>query len=93
MKQDIHPVYGTVVFRDRATGTTFPIRSTLVSRLGADHPTVTLEDGSTHPVVDVDVSTASHPFWTGRGRVVDSEGRVDKFNRRYGAAAVGRSVR
>ncbi|MDQ4112199.1 MAG: 50S ribosomal protein L31, partial [Actinomycetota bacterium] len=38
----------------------------------------------TYPVVDVDVSSASHPFWTGRGRVVDTEGRVERFKRRYG---------
>jgi large subunit ribosomal protein L31 len=41
-------------------------------------------DGGTYPVVDVDVSTASHPLWTGRGRVLDTEGRVDRFERRYG---------
>lgn len=84
MKQDIHPEYGPVVFRDRSAGALLLTRSTIVGRLGADHPRVTLEDGGTYPVVDVDVSTASHPFWTGRGRVLDSEGRVERFNRRYG---------
>lgn len=86
MKQGIHPSYGPVVFRDGSAGTSFLTRSTLVGRLGADHPRVTWEDGGSYPVVDVDVSTASHPFWTGRGRVVDSEGRVEAFNRRYGKA-------
>ena len=44
-------------------------------------------DGITYPVIDVDVSTASHPLWTGKGRVLDTEGRVEKFRRRYGAGA------
>jgi large subunit ribosomal protein L31 len=44
---------------------------------------------ASYPVVDVDVTSASHPFWTGRGRVVDSEGRVEKFNRRYAATKPG----
>lgn len=85
MKQEIHPAYGPVVFRDRSAGSLLLTRSTIVSRLAPDHPTVTWEDGSPYPVVDVDVSSRSHPFWTGRGRVVDSEGRVERFERRYGA--------
>ncbi|MDF1705962.1 MAG: type B 50S ribosomal protein L31 [Aeromicrobium sp.] len=83
MKKNTHPAYGPVVFRDRSAGTTVLTRSTL----GAT-TTETLElDGTTYPVVDVDISSASHPFWTGRGRVVDTEGRVEAFNRRYGASA------
>ncbi len=78
MKANIHPAYGPVVFRDRSGALTFLTRSTLTS-----DQTVEL-DGSTYPVIDVDVSSASHPFWTGRGRVVDSEGRVERFRRRYG---------
>lgn len=85
MKQDTHPPYDLVVFRDRSTGTTFLTRSTIVARLGADHPRVTADDGASYPVVDVDVTTASHPFWTGRGQVLDTEGRVERFRRRYGA--------
>ncbi len=87
MQHAIHPAYGPVVFRDRSADTSFLTRSTLVGRLGEDHARVEWEDGNTYPVVDVDVTSASHPFWTGRGRVVDSEGRVDAFNRRYGVAA------
>jgi large subunit ribosomal protein L31 len=71
MKQGIHPSYGPVVFRDRSTGTTFATRSTLGG-------------GDTVPVVDVEISAASHPFWTGGTRVVDTAGRVEKFRRRYG---------
>ncbi|MFT3873410.1 MAG: type B 50S ribosomal protein L31 [Nocardioides sp.] len=84
MKQDIHPPYDLVVFRDRSADTLMLTRSTIVGRLPEDHPRVEWDDGRSYPVVDVDVSSASHPFWTGRGRVVDSEGRVERFNRRYG---------
>ena len=80
MKKGIHPAYGPVAFRDRSGDLLFVSASTLTS-----DETVEI-DGTTYPVVDVDVSTASHPFWTGKGRVLDTEGRVEKFNRRYGAA-------
>lgn len=78
MKQGIHPDYRPVVFRDKAGGLSFVSRSTAVGVNTVD------VDGVTYPVVDVDVSTASHPYWTGKGRVLDAEGRVQKFNRRYG---------
>ena len=78
MKNGIHPDYRPVVFRDRSADFVMLTRSTRTSEA-----TVELE-GGTYPVVDVDVSTASHPFWTGRGRVLDTEGRVDRFERRYG---------
>lgn len=78
MKNGIHPDYRPVVFRDRSADFVMLTRSTRASQ-----ETVEL-DGRTYPVVDVDVSTASHPFWTGRGRVLDTEGRVDRFERRYG---------
>ena len=84
MKTGTHPAYDLVVFRDKSAGTSFLSRSTLTSR--ADLPTVEWEDGGTYPVFDVDVSSASHPFWTGNARVLDTEGRVEKFRRRYGRA-------
>lgn len=84
MKDGIHPTYGPVVFRDRTGDLLLLTRSTLAGRSGGE--TVEL-DGATYPVVDVDVSRASHPFWTGRGRVVDTEGRVEAFRRRYGGGA------
>lgn len=87
MKQAIHPPYALVVFRDRSTGRTFLTRSTIVARLRPDHPRLEGEDGISYPVVDVDVTTDSHPFWTGRGQVLDTEGRVEKFRRRYGATS------
>ncbi|MFX4292743.1 type B 50S ribosomal protein L31 [Streptomyces bohaiensis] len=82
MQQQIHPAYGPVVFRDRAAGTAFLTRSTLVARENA--PTVAWEDGRDYPVVDVEISSASHPFYTGNARVMDTEGRVERFERRYG---------
>ncbi|WGX96287.1 type B 50S ribosomal protein L31 [Nocardioides sp. L-11A] len=86
MKQGIHPAYGPVVFRDRATGDLVLTRSTLAEHAGADGRTVEIA-GASYPVVDVDVSVHSHPFWTGQGRVLDSEGRVEAFERRYGRGA------
>ncbi|MFI6512225.1 type B 50S ribosomal protein L31 [Streptosporangium sp. NPDC050855] len=79
MKKDIHPDYRPVVFRDPSAGYAFLTRSTV--RTGR---TIEWEDGKTYPVVDVDVSSASHPFYTGRGRVLDTAGRVERFRQRYG---------
>ncbi|MFI6343945.1 type B 50S ribosomal protein L31 [Streptomyces sp. NPDC050560] len=79
MKPGIHPPYRPVVFRDRAAGFAFLTRSTMTS----EH-TVEWEDGHTYPVVDVEVSSASHPFYTGAARVLDTAGRVERFERRYG---------
>ena len=82
MKQGIHPDYHPVVFRDLSADVAFLTRSTLTS-----DRTVEWEDGNTYPLVDVDVSSASHPFYTGRSRVLDTAGRVEKFRRRYGITA------
>jgi len=88
MNQNLHPTYGPVVFRDVSAGFTFLTRSTLAgdADAGPGRPTSTIEwtDGSTYPVVDIDISSASHPFWTGSARVVDTAGRVEKFRQRYG---------
>ncbi|MFI6520336.1 type B 50S ribosomal protein L31 [Spirillospora sp. NPDC050679] len=81
MKPGIHPAYEPVVFRDAPAGFAFLTRSTRTSP-----NTVVWEDGNTYPVVDVDVSSASHPFYTGRSRTLDTAGRVERFNQRYGAA-------
>ncbi|RII20189.1 50S ribosomal protein L31 type B [Streptomyces sp. YIM 130001] len=83
MKPGIHPAYGPVVFRDKAAGTAFLTRSTLTS-----DRTIEWEDGITYPVVDVEISSASHPFYTGTARVLDTAGRVDRFERRYGRRGV-----
>ncbi len=77
MKTDIHPEYNAIVFRDLASGETFLTRSTLTSE-----KTIEL-DGVTYPVLDVEISSASHPFSTGKQRIMDSAGRVEKFNQRF----------
>lgn len=81
MKQGTHPPYGPVAFRDRSTGRILVTRSTLVERATEARVEV---DGRSYPVVDVDVTSDSHPFWTGTARTLDSEGRVERFQRRYG---------
>ncbi len=78
MKADIHPAYNAVVFRDLASGEAFLTRSTVSS-----NKTIEWEDGNTYPVVDVEISSASHPFYTGKQRIMGSAGRVEKFNQRY----------
>lgn len=79
MKKGIHPDYHPVVFRDPSAGVAFLTRSTLTST-----KSIEWEDGNTYPLVDVDVSSASHPFYTGRSRTLDTAGRVERFNQRYG---------
>lgn len=79
MRQGIHPDYHPVVYQDRATGDAFLTRSTATSR-----ETITWEDGQTYPLIRVDVTAFSHPFWTGNTRVLDAAGAVEKFRRRYG---------
>ncbi|QRP49618.1 type B 50S ribosomal protein L31 [Amycolatopsis sp. FDAARGOS 1241] len=79
MKPGIHPDYHPVVFRDSSTGDAFRTRSTATS-----DRTIEWSDGTTYPLVVVDISAWSHPFWTGNQRIVDSAGQVEKFHRRYG---------
>jgi large subunit ribosomal protein L31 len=79
MKPGIHPDYHPVVFQDASTGKTFLTRSTATSSR-----TIEWEDGNTYPLLTVDITADSHPFWTGTQRLVDTAGRVEKFNRRYG---------
>lgn len=83
MREGIHPEYRTVVFRDAASGATYRTRSTATT-----DQTIEL-DGETLPLVVVDISAASHPFWTGSQRVRDTAGRVERFNQRYGARRRG----
>ncbi len=79
MREQIHPPYGPVVFRDRAAGHAFLTRSRMTSA-----KTIEWADGGTYPVVDVEISNVSHPFYTGTARVLDTAGRVERFERRYG---------
>ena len=78
MKTDIHPDYHPVLFRDLASGKTILTRSTATSQ-----KTETWEDGNEYPIIEVEISSESHPFYTGKQRIMDSAGRVEKFNTRY----------
>ena len=78
MKAEIHPTYEAVVFRDLASGEKYLTRSTMTS-----DKTIEWVDGNTYPVVDVEISAASHPFYTGKQRIMDSAGRVERFNQRF----------
>ena len=80
MKPDIHPQYRPVVFQDLSSGTSFVTRSTI-----STNETTTWEDGNTYPLAKVEISSASHPFFTGTMKIVDTAGRVERFERRYGA--------
>lgn len=82
MKTGIHPAYEYVVFRDKSADFAFLTRSTAKS-----NATIRWSDGETYPVIDVEISSASHPFYTGRQKVLDSAGRVARFERRYGGAS------
>jgi large subunit ribosomal protein L31 len=79
MKKGIHPeAYRLIAFRDMSNGYTFITRSTVNTR-----ETVTLEDGVEYPLVKIEISNTSHPFYTGKMKLVDTAGRVDKFMNRY----------
>lgn len=78
MKKGIHPEYREVVFMDTSSNYKFMTRSTIKT-----NETIKWEDGNTYPLVKVEVSAASHPFFTGKKIYVDTAGRVEKFNKRY----------
>jgi large subunit ribosomal protein L31 len=77
MKKDIHPNYREVVFKDAASGTLFLTRSTVETKETVEY------EGKTYPLFQVEVSSASHPFYTGKQQIVDTTGRVERFRRRY----------
>lgn len=79
MKQGIHPEnYRFVVFKDMSNGTTFLSKSTTASK-----ETITFDDGNDYPVIKLEISNTSHPFYTGKNMLVDTAGRIDKFKKRY----------
>ncbi len=77
MKQGIHPEYRPVIFRDASANFSILSRSTIQTER-----TIEWEDGNTYPLVELDVSSASHPFYTGRQRIMDTGGRVQRFQNR-----------
>ncbi len=79
MKQGIHPEkYRLVVFKDMSNGESFLSRSTANS-----NEKVKWEDGNEYPVIKLEISNTSHPFYTGKNVLVDTAGRIDKFKKRY----------
>ncbi|WP_405134679.1 type B 50S ribosomal protein L31 [Nocardia sp. NBC_01388] len=86
MKAGIHPDYHPVIFEDASTGKRFLTHSTATS-----DRSVEWEDGNSYPHMIVDVTSDSHPFWTGSQRALDTAGRVEKFERRYGKRIHGAS--
>lgn len=78
MKKDIHPEYRFVVFRDVSCNVEFLTRSCAPAK------DTTTYEGQEYPLIPIDVSSASHPFYTGTQKIMDTEGRVERFRRKYG---------
>ena len=78
MKKGIHPEYKEVVFMDTSSEFKFVTRSTVHTS-----ETIKMDDGKTYPLVKIEVSSESHPFYTGKKLFVDTAGRVEKFNKKY----------
>ena len=80
MKKGIHPEnYRTVVFKDMSNDYAFSSRSTANTK-----ETIKWEDGNEYPLIKIEVSSKSHPFYTGKAQFVDTAGRIDKFRQKYG---------
>ena len=77
MQKDIHPKYQEVVFQDTSNGEMFLTRSTMSSKETVEY------EGKTYPLIKVEISAFSHPFFTGKMKYVDSAGRVEKFQKKY----------
>ena len=78
MKKEIHPEYKEVVFLDTSSDYKFLTRSTMSSK-----ETIKWEDGKEYPLVKLEISNKSHPFFTGKMKFVDTAGRIDKFNKKF----------
>ena len=80
MKADIHPEYRLVLFQDTSSGDTMLTRSTIETTEEMEW-----EDGNTYPLAKVEISAFTHPFYTGQMKIIDTAGRVERFERRYGS--------
>lgn len=80
MKKDIHPNYRDVVFQDVSSDFQILTRSTIKTDL------TTSFEGKEYPLVKLDISSASHPFYTGKTKILDTEGRIDKFRKKFGTS-------
>jgi large subunit ribosomal protein L31 len=85
MKSDIHPNYVPTVFEDISAGKKFLTRSTMNTG-----ETIEWEDGNTYPLVKVEVTSASHPFYTGEKMLIDTAGRIEKFNNKFAKVVGGK---
>ena len=81
MKEGIHPNYRPVVFTDVSGGFSILTRSTIETT-----DTIKWEDGNEYPLYKVDISSASHPFYTGKQKILDTEGRIEKFKKKFGSS-------
>jgi large subunit ribosomal protein L31 len=79
VKKNIHPKYRAVVFQDNGAHFSFLTRSTIQTK-----DKITWEDGKEYPLVKVDISSASHPFFTGKQMFIDTAGRVERFSKKFG---------
>ena len=80
MKKGIHPEYRDVIFKDVSSDFEIKTRSTIKT----DNTMVWAEDGKEYPMIKLDISSASHPFYTGKTKIVDTEGRIEKFRKKFG---------
>ncbi len=78
MKKDLHPEFRPVVFKDISCDYSYLTKSTAKSK-----ETIKWEDGKEYPLIKFEVSSSSHPFYTGKHRIVDTEGRAEKFKKKY----------
>lgn len=85
MKKTNHPAYNFVVIKDAASDFSMLTRSTQTS-----NETITWNDGKDYPLITVEVSSASHPFYTGNAKVMDTAGRIERFNRKYDRSVTAR---
>lgn len=85
MRKNIHPEYRYVVFKDLSADFSFLTRSTIETT-----ETVKWEDGKEYPLAKVDISSASHPFFTGKHKFVDTAGRVEKFQKKFAGSYFGK---
>ena len=84
MKPDIHPEYRDVLFHDTSSDTYFVVGSTVQTSDTKEH------EGQTYPYMILDISSASHPFYTGKQKVAQSDGRVARFNKRFGGRSLNK---
>ena len=90
LKKGIHPDYHPVVFRDAGADFAFLCRTTMKVDSAR---TIAWTDGRTYPVIELEISSASHPFYTGRQKMLDREGRVDRFRKKFGDTTTAQSRR